>query len=83
MAKGTIHVNAELVFKELLRLSEYDLQDVYVERLPSGEVDLVFVVDVPELPGREDVEVKVLPIFETRADEDGTRWHRLKKVEVV
>lgn len=84
MAKGTIHVSAEVIIADLLRLnSEYTLQDVSVEQRPSGGIDIVFVVNVPELPGREDMEAHLLPIMESKADEDGTRWYRLKEVQVV
>ena len=84
MAKGTIHVSAEVIIADLLRLnSEYALQDVSVEQRPSGGIDIVFVVKMQELPGREDMDAHLLPIYENMADEHGTRWYRLKEVQVV
>lgn len=84
MARGKIYVTAEIVMKDVLRLEGYTLQDVRVERALSGQLELVFVVEKPELPGEAEQVVYLLPIMESKPDEEGGQsWYRLKEVQVV
>lgn len=82
MAKGTIYVTAQVILHHLLRLQNYTLRDVQTRTTLNGTTELIFEVDAPELPGREDTVLALTPVYESKTDEDGTSWYRLKEVQV-